>query len=359
MKKQTDNNLLKTISAITVACMFAASATEAATITPRYDQRGYIYMILDGEISTNDPIRLQESLNISKSKGLPVWGVILRSHGGSVDAGLRLAGIIRENRLSTFVSANSYCESACFYPFAAGVNRIADTTSKVGVHSASEGGVETDKATAATIRFSRALAALDVPDPILGKIVKTPPNLIYYLTPADLSSMGVQFVATPARTIKNIVTESGLIAQTSENTAQDRKLARELNRRGIDEMHSGKIDLATATLSMAATLYPFDAEILGNLGYSQYLQGQYDAALGSLLTALKLQPGRAITLQNIGLVHAETNSIQSAAQYFLAYVSSAKKTPVAIETLQKWSADVTNPKRSEAASLALSLLTNQ
>lgn len=359
MKKKTYNSLLKKLPGITIACMLTASATEAATITPRYDERGYIYMVLDGEISTNDPIRLQESLNVSKNKGLPVWGVILRSRGGSVDAGLRLAGIIRENGLSTFVSANSYCESACFYPFAAGVSRIADTTSVVGVHSASEGGVETDRAAAATIRFSRALAALDVPDRILGKIVKTPPNLIYRLTPADLSSMGVQFVATPARNIKNIVTDSGLMAQTSENTAQNRKIARELNRRGIDEMHSGKTDLATATLSRAATLYPFDAEIIGNLGYSQYLQGQYDAALGSLLTALKLQPGRAMTLQNIGLVYAETNSIQSAAQYFLAYVSSAKKTPGAIETLQKWSADVSNPKRSEAASLALSSLTSQ
>ncbi|MFB2832845.1 hypothetical protein ACE1BS_25265 [Aeromonas jandaei] len=360
MRRKEINYILQCFYGVFAIASLTISTTEAATITPQYDQRGFIYMLLDGEISDSDSSYLEEALNVSKTKGLRVWGIILRSPGGSVDGGLRLASIIRENQLSTYVSANGYCESACFFPFAAGVNRIADTSARVGVHSASEEGIETYKAAAATIKFSRALAALDVPDQILGKIVKTPPNAIYYLTSEDLSSMGVQFVATPASSIKNVVAEQRRVKSSIvENPAWDRTRARELNKRGIDEIHNGRSDIASVTLANAATLSPFDAEILGNLGYAQYLTGQYDAALGSLLTALKLSPNRAMTLQNIGLVYVEMNNIQSAAQYFIAYVSNAKTSPGAIGTIQKWSSDSSSPKRAEAASLALSLLANQ
>lgn len=360
MLKKEINYIVQVFYWIFAIASLAISTTVSATITAQYDQRGFFYMFLDGEISDRDPSYLEEALNISKEKGLRVWGIILRSHGGSVDGGLRLASIIRENQLSTYVSENGYCESACFYPFAAGVNRIANTSARVGVHSASEEGIETNKAAAATIKFSRALAALDVPDQILGKIVKTPPNTIYYLTSEDLSSMGVQFVATPASSIKNVVSEGlSIKSSTEENLVLARKRARELNKRGIDEIRDGRSDLASITLANAATLSPFDAEILGNLGYAQYLTGQYDVALGSLSAALKLSPNRAMTLQNIGLVYVEKNDIQYAAQYFMAYILKSEKSSRAVGTLQKWLEDSSYPKRAEAASLALSLLDNQ
>ena len=165
--------LLKTMQG--VALLAACAATSASTLTPYLDSN-IIYIKLEGRIEEGDPYRLMQVLNTSKAKNFKVWGLILKSPGGSVEAGLQLASIVRQNGLSTHVSANDICASACFYPFAAGVYRWADTNARVGVHSASENGRETDRATAATIRFSRVLATLDVPDAILGKIVKTPPE---------------------------------------------------------------------------------------------------------------------------------------------------------------------------------------
>ncbi|BCX54982.1 Predicted O-linked N-acetylglucosamine transferase%2C SPINDLY family [Bordetella ansorpii] len=345
--------LLKTMQG--VALLAACAATSASTLTPYLDSN-IIYIKLEGRIEEGDPYRLMQVLNTSKAKNFKVWGLILKSPGGSVEAGLQLASIVRQNGLSTHVSANDICASACFYPFAAGVYRWADTNARVGVHSAAENGRETDRATAATIRFSRVLATLDVPDAILGKIVKTPPEKTYFLTPQDLASMGVQFIPTPASKIQNILADAGMSAQKIRDPIQDRKRARELNQLGLDELRDGRIEKAVATLTEAATLYPFDAEILGNLGYAQYLQGIHDAALGTLLTALKVQPTRAATLQNLGLVYAELGKSTQAAQYFLAYVKAAKNTQVALDTLQKWAVDTTRPERAQAALLAVNSL---
>lgn len=344
-------------SALFIAGVFASVHGYTSTLTPKLDSGGLVYFRLDGKIVQNDPFLLVNALDLAKAKNLKVWGVFLNSPGGDVDAGLQLASIIRQNRLSTYVTANSTCASACFYLFAAGVDRWTANGAKVGVHSAAENGLETDKATAATIRFSRVLAAtLDIPDGIIGKIVKTPPQSIYYLSPQDLASMGVQFVPTPANQIQNILAEAGLSKPAARNTQQDRLRARALNNAGLDSLRKDHVNEALGHLSEAATLYPFDAEILGNLGYAQYLEGSHEAALGTLRTALKVQPGRAMTLQNIGLVYAELGDIELAAQYLASYVRAFKNPGVAVESLQKWTADDSQPQRAQASVRALDIL---
>ncbi|MBT0569193.1 tetratricopeptide repeat protein [Curvibacter sp. CHRR-16] len=343
-------------TAVSVVTLITAQLSNAVTLTPDFDTRGFIYIKLDGQIEPNDPVLLQKTLEYAKAKNLKVWGLLLNSLGGSVDAGLQLASIIRQSQLATFVTGNDTCASACFYLFAAGVNRWAENGARVGVHSAAENGQETDRATAATIRFSRVLATLDVPDSILGKIVRTPPKDTYFLTQQDLASMGVQFIATPAHQIQNLLTEAGLSKQTIRDTPQDKRRARELNKSGLDAIRSSHFDDAIRSLTQAATLSPFDAEVLGNLGYAQYLQGSHEAALGTLLTALKIQPGRAMTLQNIGLVYAELGNLELASQYLASYVKTFKNTRLAIEGLQKWGIDQTQPRRARASLQALELL---
>jgi hypothetical protein len=344
--------------ALFIAGIFASVHGYTSTMTPKLDfLSGFVYIKLEGKIVQNDPLLLVNALELAKAKNLKVWGVFLSSPGGDVNAGLQLASIIRQNQLSTYVTANTTCSSACFYLFAAGVNRWAENGAKVGVHSAAENGLETDKATAATIHFLRELGTkLNVPDGILGKIAKTPPQDIYILSPQDLASMGVQFVPTPANQIQNILAEAGLKKSVARNTQQDRLRARELNKVGLDALRNDHMDDALASLSEAATLYPFDAEILGNLGYAQYLNGLHEAALGTLLTALKVQPGRAMTLQNIGLVYAELENIEVAAQYLASYVRTFKNSGVAVESLQKWAADDSQPQRAQASARALDIL---
>lgn len=339
-----------------IAVIISAGQNHASTLTPNVDPDGRFYIKLDGEIEQNDPFLLMKVFEYSKAENIKLWGLVLNSPGGNVEAGLQLASIIRQNGLATFVTKNATCASACFYLFAAGVNRWTENGAKVGVHSASENGQETDKATAATIRFSRVLATLDVPDSILGRIVRTPPQRVYYLTQEDLASMGVQFVATPANQIQNILAEAGLSKPEPRDTQQDRRRARDLNKIGLDAIRGSHFDDAIRSLTEAATLHPFDAEILGNLGYAQYLQGSQEAALGTLRTALEVSPGRAMTLQNIGLVYAELGDMERASRYLVSYAKAFRNFRIAVEGLQKWGDDTTQPRRAQASILALEML---
>ena len=348
---------MKNILRILCLCcvIFSASLGYASTLIPKVDPNGVTYIQLDGRIEENDPWLFVRALNNSRARNVKVWGVFLNSSGGSVDAGLQLASVIRQYGLSTYVGSNSTCVSACFYLFAAGVQRWAAVDSRVGVHSAAENGLETERATSATIRFSRVLAKLDVPDDILGKIVKTPPKDVYVLSPQDLAAMKVQFYPTPARQIQNILAEEGFSKPQGVEAKLDRQRARALNEAGLNAIKTGQIDGALSAFTDATTLYPFDAEILGNLGYAQYLKGQYQVALSTLHAALKVRPDRVKTFQNIGLVYAELGNIGMAAKYLVAYFKSFENSKVAISRMNSWILDDSMPMRAQATALALQL----
>lgn len=169
------------------------------------------------------------------------------------------------------------------------------------------------------------------------------------------ASLGMPFLRTSASGFQESSNTERLATAKPGNPGQDRQQARELNQRGLDALRHGDAKKASDTLTQAAKLAPLDAEILGNLGYAQYQQGLLDAALGTLLTAYKAQPGRALTLQNIGLVYAEMGDAPIAAKYFFAYIKTARNAGVAVDALQKWALDPARPKRARAAQAALDL----
>jgi hypothetical protein len=61
--------------------------------------------------------------------------VHLESNGGRIAEAKAIANLIRENRLSTYVS--THCESACTYILLAGVQRWASPEAKIGFHAPS------------------------------------------------------------------------------------------------------------------------------------------------------------------------------------------------------------------------------
>ncbi len=117
------------------------------------------------------------------------------SPGGSVLEGVKLADVVRDEKIATSVSGTAKCASACFMVFAAGSEKYVSYTAQVGVHGASdEHGRETAQSSAATISMARIAQELGVPPSIIGKMVVTPPDEILWLTPDDLRSMGTTMV---------------------------------------------------------------------------------------------------------------------------------------------------------------------
>ena len=143
-----------------------------------------------GPIVKGDAARLEQAL-ASVPVGTKLLALALDSPGGNVLEGEQLARQIRARGLSVLIPSNSQCVSACFLLFAAAVHRFTATDALVGVHSANEAGVETDISLAVTTQMARIAASFGTPPAIIGKMVQTTPGRVEWLTPADMTLMGV------------------------------------------------------------------------------------------------------------------------------------------------------------------------
>ena len=142
-----------------------------------------------GPIVKGDSDRLEQALAAVPPEQLS--GVAFDSPGGNVVEGELLAQSIHTRKLAVIIPANSKCVSACFLLLAASPKRLAAADALVGVHSASEGGEETQAALAGTARMAKDAAALGIPSALIGKMVQTAPGRVEWLTHADLGSMNV------------------------------------------------------------------------------------------------------------------------------------------------------------------------
>ena len=115
----------------------------------------------------------------------------IRSDGGSLEAGVDIAQVVRAKSLIVFASGE--CDSACALIFFAARESYMDRKSKIGVHSvANDRGREDADSARVTIRMSRLLAGLGVPHSVIGKMVATPPARITFLDHRDLAKLNVR-----------------------------------------------------------------------------------------------------------------------------------------------------------------------
>lgn len=143
-----------------------------------------------GEIAPGDTDRLMSVL-----VGLPsneIHVLILNSPGGSVVAGESLAATVRQQKLAVLVGNDAVCASACFLLFAASAAKFYMPGARVGVHSAIGNGYETPGSMAMTTVMARSAAEMGVPDAVVGRMIRTPPGSIAWLSEAELASMGAK-----------------------------------------------------------------------------------------------------------------------------------------------------------------------
>ncbi|HUP94927.1 MAG TPA: tetratricopeptide repeat protein [Burkholderiales bacterium] len=85
----------------------------------------------------------------------------------------------------------------------------------------------------------------------------------------------------------------------------DRRVARDLNERGLALWQRQRFDEAAVLFRQAHAADASDAEIAENLGYSLLKSGQVASAETALLAALALAPERASAWGSLGLVYAK------------------------------------------------------
>jgi penicillin-insensitive murein endopeptidase len=147
-----------------------------------------VFVIAAGQITSGDAERLMGVFLPLPRDGTSF--LVLNSIGGSVVASEALAAAIHRLGVPVIVPATGVCASACFILFAASPNKYYIPGARIGVHSATEGGHETLDSMGVTTAMARSAAEMGVPDAIVGRMVRTPPGSVAWLSEAELLAMG-------------------------------------------------------------------------------------------------------------------------------------------------------------------------
>jgi hypothetical protein len=189
-------NLKCAVAFIAVGLTF--SSASAATLTATIFKENKTVVSLNGKIVEGDADKLKEIIRSENRAVRLVSALRFNSPGGLLLEGVKLAAIIRYAKISTIVVNGARCASACFIAFAAGSQKFASNTARIGVHGASDSrGQEAGDTLNATVSMARIVKELGVPEGIIEKMVVTRASEIAWLNPNDLRSMGVAMTAKP------------------------------------------------------------------------------------------------------------------------------------------------------------------
>jgi len=119
--------------------------------------------------------------------------VVLDGPGGVLGEAILIAEEVRRRGLSTLVTANRSCASACAIVFLSGRSKYMGAGASVGLHSASYADGRADPE--ATQLMAAYLSQLGVPDGTLRRMARTAPSDIRWLTAAEQEAIGVKAYA--------------------------------------------------------------------------------------------------------------------------------------------------------------------
>jgi hypothetical protein len=107
------------------------SCAKAAQIFSNVGPDGSCAITFYGDIKPGD-----ETVFNALTPDCKAGGVLLKSDGGSLAAGLRIGELIREKGLETAVAFDARCASACALAWLGGSKRYMSTSSWIGFHAA-------------------------------------------------------------------------------------------------------------------------------------------------------------------------------------------------------------------------------
>lgn len=297
-------------------------------------ENGTFVLIADGDISSGDAQLFARRINSFRQDNTPLTEVWLNSPGGVVDDALTMSLIISENNLTTVVPNRWQCVSACVLLFGAGAHRYAMPESIIGVHRISINATDTDFARSLSLDVDKIYTEMNFPENVKYKMLTTPPNDVYYLTGQDKQNISVRYSNT--QQVNASYSRAGISSPSVVITRGDRAEARELNQKAIQQIRSGHYYPAIKNLEAAKSIYPSDAEVLGNLGYAYFMVDDLSAAQMNLTSSLKIAPHRGSSWNNLGLVLASTNQIEWATRCFINYWNYSSNKRMATNQFFSW-----------------------
>ena len=177
---------------ISVAIMFLFVGTVSALAGMEerfapfyYDRDDPKSILLLGEIDSRTPLafsRLIETLPSADS-------LVLSSPGGNVYAAILVAREVNRLGMTTVIPEGEDCFSACSFIYFAGHERFS--FGKLGIHQISSNSPDLIAAQLAVSDISELLDEFAVPNDVFLLMLRTPPERMHILSPAELGRLGL------------------------------------------------------------------------------------------------------------------------------------------------------------------------
>jgi hypothetical protein len=199
----------RVLSAALVVATMAGAVAPADAMTYAYHAVGKDTLVIDakGDIGPDAGKIFAAWLQAQPKDAMnrPHFAMILDSHGGNPFGAFDVGEAIRKNGGNTGVAENGQCASACVLLWAAGVQKSASLTSKIGVHGAyfDKTAVKAPTKEAAddaknaplfeatwTLEIAQQLKMYGAPDHVVVQAIMTPSKDMYWLTADDAKAWG-------------------------------------------------------------------------------------------------------------------------------------------------------------------------
>jgi hypothetical protein len=178
-----------------------AAPVQAMDYSYRLD-KGHLVIDATGVIEVNDSNRFLAFLNALPPDifGLLNKGgnmVVFNSRGGAAIDGVMLGDLIENYHFATSVAAGGVCSSACVLAWATGTRKSVASDAYIGVHNASATGIgghsvsDKLKGFDVTGEMAKLIRRYGAPDNVVAKLLDTPSDDMYWLTPDDLAAWNV------------------------------------------------------------------------------------------------------------------------------------------------------------------------
>lgn len=146
-------------------------------------------ILLNGQIDFRSPLAFRRIMEAHPSADI----VALNSVGGSVQAALLIAEEIYARGMSTVIPREASCDSACSFIFFAGRGRLV--VGSLGVHQVS-GSTDISDAQLNLSDVLELLSKYGVAQPVITKMLRTPPNEIYTFSKSEIVEYGIDVYPT-------------------------------------------------------------------------------------------------------------------------------------------------------------------
>jgi Tfp pilus assembly protein PilE len=258
---------------------------------------------------------------------LVVVSIALPSYRGYVERSKAATAQVQQRELEVAAAAERESADAAARQAA---EQAARQSAKLAAEQAAEQAARQAAAQSASSTVAEAAVATTTPAPAAPTTVSAAPapDLLLAARGCTSALACAQLMlegALPRRAdvVQAAATSIGKLPRPEQG---DRKIARDLNKRALEQFNNGSYAAAAPLLRQAASADPSDVEIKSNLGLALVRAGSPRDAEAALLAALELDPRRSSAWVPLAeALDAQSNAGAALRALLLAYEFSANK----------------------------------